>query len=110
LVISKSELPRSDGCWIEIRMPSAQDEVAQAAIIYHLHVIGEATTRLSDELKDGHPEVGWSGWRGFRLVSTHFYETIDLERVEKQMQRALPLIAKAVEDEIARRRPPAEGL
>ena len=91
-------------------MPSAQDEVAQAAIIYHLHVIGEATTRLSDELKDGHPEVGWSGWRGFRLVSTHFYETIDLERVEKQMQRALPLIAKAVEDEIARRRPPAEGL
>ena len=35
------------------------DEVMPAAVLHHLTVIGEAISRLSDELKDHHPEVPW---------------------------------------------------
>jgi uncharacterized protein with HEPN domain len=76
------------------------DEVVAAAVLYHLHVIGEATTRLSDEFKERHPEIGWSGWRGFRIVSTHHYDKIDLGRVQKQMERALPLMTAMVDQEL----------
>jgi uncharacterized protein with HEPN domain len=77
------------------------DEVVAAAVLYHLHVIGEATTPLSDEFRKRHPEIGWSGWRGFRIVSTHHYDKIDLGRVQKQMERALPLLLALVEQELA---------
>ena len=50
------------------------DEVVAAAVLYHLHVIGEATTRLSKAFRKSHPEIGWSGWRGFRIVSSHHYD------------------------------------
>ena len=76
------------------------DEVVAAAVLYHLHVIGEATTRLSDEFKRRHPEIGWSGWRGFRIISTHHYDKIDLSRVQRQMERALPLMHAMVEREL----------
>lgn len=76
------------------------DEVVAAAVLYHLHVIGEATTRLSEAFRKRHPEIGWSGWRGFRIVSSHHYDTIDLSRVRTQMERALPLMVAMVDGEL----------
>lgn len=77
-----------------------EDEVVAAAVLYHLHVIGEATTRLSEAFRKSHPEIGWSGWRGFRIVSTHHYDKIDLSRVQTQMERALPIMMAMVNREL----------
>ena len=35
------------------------DEVLPAAVLHHLTVIGEAIYRLSEELRERHPEVPW---------------------------------------------------
>jgi len=76
------------------------DEVVAAAVLCHLHVIGEATTRLSGAFRKSHPEIGWSGWRGFRIVSSRHYDTIDLSRVRTQMERALPPMVALVDGEL----------
>ena len=36
-----------------------RDEVLSAAMLHHLTVIGEAISRLTDDLRDRHPEVPW---------------------------------------------------
>jgi len=74
--------------------------VVAAAVLCHLHVIGEATTRLSGAFRKSHPEIGWSGWRGFRIVSSRHYDTIDLSRVRTQMERALPPMVALVDGEL----------
>jgi len=44
--------------------------------------------------------LGWSGWRGFCIVSSDHYDTIDLSRVRMQRERALPLMLTMLNGEL----------
>ena len=44
-------------------------------------MLSESTQRLSDGLKEAHPEVDWRGISGFRNVLVHDYLGINLIRV-----------------------------
>jgi uncharacterized protein with HEPN domain len=50
----------------------------QDAIIRQLAIIGEATKRLSPELRDRHPEVAWRRMSGLSDVLVHDYMGIEL--------------------------------
>ena len=45
----------------------------QDAIIRNLEIIGEATKRLSDALKQSNPEIRWRNVAGLRDVLIHDY-------------------------------------
>ena len=53
------------------------DEIMPAAVLHHLTVIGEAISRLSDELKDHHPEVPWRQIIAVRHRIVHAYFDLD---------------------------------
>jgi uncharacterized protein with HEPN domain len=54
-----------------------QSKLIRAAVIQKLIVIGEAASRLSDEMRRGHPNVPWREIRDFRNIAVHNYASID---------------------------------
>ena len=47
------------------------------AVVYRLQVIGEAAYKVSDQVKDAHPEVEWHRIQGLRHKIVHDYYALD---------------------------------
>lgn len=62
----------------------------QDATIRQLEIVGEATKRLSDELRDKHSQIPWRRIAGLRDVLIHNYMGVDLAAVWEITQRNLP--------------------
>lgn len=62
-----------------------------------LLILGEAAARLSPALREGHPEVPWTGIVGMRNVLVHGYFAIDLDEVWGIAQRQLPTLRAQIE-------------
>jgi uncharacterized protein with HEPN domain len=73
------------------------DELLQVWMIHHLVILGEAATRLSPALREGYPEVPWTGIVGIRNVLVHGYFAIDLDEVWGIVQRQLPTLRAQIE-------------
>ena len=67
-----------------------ESEMVRSAIVQKLGVIGEAASRVSDELKDRHAEVLWPKVVAFRNILIHAYFGIDWEIVWLGSQRREP--------------------
>ncbi|MBM4272185.1 MAG: DUF86 domain-containing protein [Deltaproteobacteria bacterium] len=68
----------------------------QDAIIRNLEIIGEATKRLSDTLKQSNPEIHWRNVAGLRDVLIHDYMGVDLEVIWNVIVRDLPELKQAI--------------
>jgi uncharacterized protein with HEPN domain len=68
----------------------------QDAVIRQLEVIGEATKRLSAELRDTHQEVPWRRIAGLRDVLIHNYMQVDLAAVWQVTQHDVPALKARV--------------
>lgn len=55
-----------------------------------LHRIGEAVSRLPDDLTLAHPEVEWRMIKGMRNVVAHEYGFIDYRIVWRALEKSLP--------------------
>jgi uncharacterized protein with HEPN domain len=64
----------------------------QDAIILRFIIIGEATKRLSPELRDRHPQIPWRQMAGLRDVVVHEYDDINLEIIQDIAELELPAI------------------
>jgi uncharacterized protein with HEPN domain len=54
-----------------------ESDVVSSAVVHKLAVIGEASARLSAELKARHPEIAWAEIVAFRNILVHAYFGID---------------------------------
>jgi uncharacterized protein with HEPN domain len=54
------------------------DADVQDAVIMRLYRISDLTSRLSDALRDRHPEINWREIRGARNVMAHAYTNLEL--------------------------------
>jgi uncharacterized protein with HEPN domain len=68
----------------------------QDGVIRNLEVIGEATKKLSDPIKQAAPTVPWKQIAGMRDVLIHDYLKVNLNRVWQTIEHDLPTLKEAV--------------
>ena len=66
------------------------DLVTQDAVVRQLEIIGEATKRVSKELRSKHPDIPWSDMAGMRDVLIHDYIDVDFGVVWKTASEDIP--------------------
>ncbi len=81
------------------------DSLRQDAILRQLTILGEASKKISNEMRAAHPEIPWRKVAGFRDVVVHDYFGVDLKEVWRIIQGDLPALAKLLEPLV----PPEEG-
>jgi len=73
----------------------------QSHLLRHIQIIGEASWRLSKELKDRHPQVPWQQIMGMRHVLVHDYFRVDWNVVYDTAQDDLPILGPQIEAMLA---------
>ena len=68
----------------------------QDAVIRNLEVMGEATKRVSSELKTKNPHIPWREMAGMRDVLIHDYLGVDLTIVWNVVHRELPSVKNMI--------------
>ncbi len=91
--IAKVEQYTADG-----RDAFMADDKTQDAVVRNLEIIGEATKRLSEELRYKHSEIPWKQAAGLRDVLSHDYMSIDLTIVWNVIDSRLPALREAVRE------------
>jgi uncharacterized protein with HEPN domain len=68
----------------------AQDDLLQLALVRLIEIIGEAASRLSDDIKSRHASVPWVAIVGMRNRLIHAYFEVDLKVVWDTVTVAVP--------------------
>jgi uncharacterized protein with HEPN domain len=74
-----------------------ENDEKQAAILYRLIVIGEATKRLSNEFREQYPMIPWRQMAGLRDVVIHDYDELDLDILWNVIHINLPDILPEIQ-------------
>lgn len=84
----------------------ARDEVVKRAFVRSLEIIGEATKKIPDSVRQKHPEVQWRNMAGMRDVLIHNYEGVDYAVVWDVVENKVPVlfahITRILQEETAR--------
>ncbi len=72
----------------------AANEMIQDAVIRNIEIIGEATKKISDNLKSSHPNIPWKEMAGMRDKLIHDYMGIDVAVVWKTVEKDIPLLER----------------
>jgi len=67
------------------------------AVVRALEIIGEASKRLPDDLRQRYPAVPWKGMAGMRDRIVHEYDNVDLQIVWDVVMKDIPHIKPQIQ-------------
>lgn len=73
------------------------DRRTQLALERSLELVGEAARRVSESLREAHPEIPWRAIVGLRNVIAHDYGELDASRVYSAAVRDVPALLDLLE-------------
>ncbi len=74
-----------------------EDELIQIWSVYHLQIIGEASSAMSESFINQYPTVPWIDIADFRNVLVHEYFRVDVDIVWAIVERELPELKNKIE-------------
>jgi uncharacterized protein with HEPN domain len=74
--------------------------MAEDALLRRLETLSDAAGQLSEGIKDRHPDMPWPEIVGFRNVLARSYLRVDADLVWGVVERDLPPLAGAVDQEL----------
>jgi uncharacterized protein with HEPN domain len=90
LVHIRECIERIEDYTVNGRSTFMESPLIQDAVTRNLQTMAESTQRLSDTLKEDHPDVQWYKIAGLRTVLVHDYLAVDLVRVWNAVVQDLP--------------------
>ena len=73
------------------------DELLTLALTKLVEIVGEAAKQVSEEVRDEHPQVPWSGAARMRDRLIHHYFDINLDVLWKTVAEELPALVAEIE-------------
>lgn len=75
-----------------------KNSLVQDGVIRQLEIIGEATKRLSNQLRSQHDPIPWDDIAGMRDKLIHDYFGVDIDKVWLTASEDLPVLKRAIID------------
>jgi len=72
------------------------NELVQDAVIRNIEIIGEATKKISKELKSQYPEIPWKEMSGMRDKLIHNYFGVDVDVVWRTVNDDIPFLKSLI--------------
>ena len=70
----------------------------QFAVARSLEIIGEASSKLSEEFRNKHTEIDWRGLKSMRNLLIHEYAYVDGEEIWKAWETDIPDLKAKLEE------------
>lgn len=71
-----------------------EDDLRRDAVLFNLHVLGEATKKLPAEIRERYPDVPWRQIAGMRDVIAHAYFSLDTGILWSAISDDVPALLK----------------
>jgi uncharacterized protein with HEPN domain len=74
------------------RVDFYDNEMMQQAVMRKIEIIGEASNRVSDELKNRFADLPWRKMRAMRNILIHMYDELDIEMIWDTAANNIPIL------------------
>jgi uncharacterized protein with HEPN domain len=73
-----------------------EGHMVQDAVMRQIEIIGEATKKLSKEIRDRHAQIPWKDMAGLRDKLIHGYFGVDLDSVWDTVKKDIPQLRNSL--------------